>query len=553
MTEPTAPSAAGPSPCARGYPDAASNPTPNGSGVRPPAPKTFAPDALAVDATQDVRIGPDTYLRCEQVEALAHTERPDLRLSETGREVLRKSHATLGDLMAAGAPIYGITTGFGPLVRYPSAGDGGSSHGAGLIAHLGAGCGPLAPAPVVRATMIARAQAVAQGYSGLCPDVLVQYLHVLRRGLVPAVPTIGSVGASGDLIPLAHIARVLTGEGQILEDGVARPAAPALRAAGLSVTDLSGRDALALVNGTSFMTAYAALALARAQRLVSRAEALTAWIYQALSATSQALAPRLHQARGHAGQRASAAAIRRTLDTLGGPPAQGRHLQEIYSIRCAPQILGACRDQMDYARRMVETELNGVNDNPVFCPASEEGPACALHGGNFQGQQIAFAADALNAALTQTALLAERQLDALLTPSVNGGAPLLLAWTPGATSGLAGAQITATALAAEMRTATQAYGVSSIPTNGGNQDIVSMGTLAARRAYEQTDRLAHVLATLGLALAQLHALRTAGRADGPEPPPPPWMPAFEPIVHDRPLRAEVEQLATAWMAPGPRP
>jgi len=401
--------------------------------------------------------------------------------------------------------------------------------------------------------MIARAQAVAQGHSGLAPDVFIQYLRVLQRGIVPAVPTIGSVGASGDLIPLAHIARVLTGEGRVLDDGVARPAAPALNAAGLSVTDLSGRDALALVNGTSFMTAYAALALARTQRLLQRAEALTAWIYQALGATTQPLDPRLHQARGHRGQRESAAAIRAALNDLGGTPEAGRHLQEIYSIRCAPQIVGACRDQVNYVRRMVETELNGVNDNPVFCPASDAGPARALHGGNFQGQQIAFAADALNAALTQTALLAERQLDALLTPSVNGGAPLLLAWTPGATSGLAGAQITATALAAEMRTATQAHGVSSIPTNGGNQDIVSMGTLAARRAYEQTSRLAHILATLGLALAQLHALRAGGHADGPESPPPAWMPPFEPIVDDRPLRAEVEQLATAWMMPGPQP
>jgi histidine ammonia-lyase/tyrosine ammonia-lyase len=191
--------------------------------------------------------------------------------------------------------------------------------------------------------------------------------------------------------------------------------------------------------------------------------------------------------------------------------------------------------------------LNGVTDNPVIDP---EAPA-ALHGGNFQGQQIAFAADALNEALTQIGVLAERQLDVLLTPDQNGGAPPLLAWSPGPTSGLAGAQLTATALVAELRQNAQMAGTSSIPTNGDNQDVVSMGALAARAAHEQTEHLAPILAIVGIALAQLTHLRAEGRAEGPAPSPPNWMPEIEPIVEDRPLRPEIDSLAMRWCAESP--
>src|SRR6056297_4028781 len=212
-------------------------------------------------------------------------------------------------------------------------------------------------------------------------------------------------------------------------------------------------------------------------------------------------------------------------------------MQEVYSLRCAPQVLGAIRGQLAHARSLVETELNGVNDNPVIDP---ETPA-ALHGGNFQGQQVAFAADALNEAITQIGVLAERQIDLLLSPDQNGGAPPLLAWDPGPTSGLAGAQLTATALVAELRQNAQMAATSSIPTNDDNQDIVSMGALAARTAHEQTDHLAPILAVLGMSLAQFTHLRAEDRADGPAPPPPDWMPPFEHVVQDRALRHEIEQ------------
>lgn len=504
-----------------------------------------------------LRIGPDVSLDAADVEAAARTSATTIEQSAAARDAVDRAHAALRTLEANGHTIYGVTTGFGPLVTYPSAegdvasGDAAAqdasrpTHAEGLLAHLSTGTGACMDPVAARAMLIARLQALVQGHSGIATDVLDAYARLLPDGLTPAVPIIGSVGASGDLTPLAHAARVLTGTGRVLrDDGTVVSARDALRAVGRVPLDLSNRDALALVNGTSFMTAYAALAVARTARLLAHAERLTGWIYRLLGCTRQALDPRLHAVRGHAGQHASAAAIR---DEAGprSADAPDRPLQEVYSLRCAPQVLGAVRDQTDYVRRVVEAELNGVNDNPVLDPDT---PA-ALHGGNFQGQQVAFAADALNAALTQMGVLAERQIDVLLTPAQNDDAPPLLAWTPGATSGLAGAQLTATALVAELRHDAQASATSSIPTNGDNQDIVSMGALAARTAYTQTERLAGILAVLGLALSQLTHLRQHNRAPGAAPDPPDWMPAVDPIIHDRPLRAEIATLSDTWLHP----
>ena len=491
-------------------------------------------------------LGPDVQLSSETLERAACTPDTQFQLTPDGDDALRAARTALDQVRDAGEPVYGVTTGFGPLHEYAADDAGPTDHGQGLLAHLATGTGALADPAIVRAMMIARLQALVQGHSAIRPSTVSSLLDLLGANVVPAVPEIGSLGASGDLTPLAHVARACTGRGRVLgDDGAPVDADRALEQAGLAPVSLDARDALALVNGTSFMTGTAALAVARGRRLLERAEALTGWAYRLLGCSLEALDPRLHDARGHEGQIDSAAAIREEATRHGPAERAERPMQEVYSLRCAPQVLGAARDQLAHARALLETELNGVNDNPVIDP---DAPA-ALHGGNFQGQQVAFAADALNEALTQVGVLAERQLDVLLSSDQNGGAPPLLAWDPGPTSGLAGAQLTATALVAELRQNAQMAATSSIPTNDDNQDVVSMGALAARTAHEQTDHLAPILAVLGMALAQLTHLRAKDRAEGPAPAPPDWMPAFEPVIEDRALRHEIEQIAEQWTAP----
>jgi histidine ammonia-lyase/tyrosine ammonia-lyase len=440
----------------------------------------------SVPSTPPLSLGPDVSLTSEVLERTAQTDAPQIRPTDAAQEALKKGRQAMEEVRDAGHSIYGVTTGFGPLHEYQSDSSSPADHAEGLIAHLATGSGDLLEKPVVRAMMGARLQSLAQGHSGIRPSTFSVLGSMLGANVVPAVPEIGSLGASGDLTPLAHVARVCFGRGQVLDahDNPA-PAGPALSQAGIEPASLDARDALALVNGTSFMTAIAALAVARSRRLLHRTEALTGWAYRLLGCSLDPLDPRLHEARGHSGQSDSAASIREEATRNGNAERDERPLQEVYSLRCAPQILGAVRDQLAYVRDVVETELNGVTDNPVLDP---DAPA-ALHGGNFQGQQIAFAADALNEALTQMGVLAERQLDVLLSPDQTDGAPPMLAWNPGPTSGLAGAQLTATALVAELRQNAQMAGTSSIPTNGDNQDIVSMGALAARTAYDQTEHL----------------------------------------------------------------
>lgn len=503
-----------------------------------------------------LRLGLGAELGCEDVERAARAGRGpegrragmDVRFTTEALEAMLDSARRLRAAQARGDEIYGLTTGFGPLVQF-RADARASAQGEGLIAHLGAGWGPPAPAVVARATMVLRAHTVGMGCSGITPGAADALLDLIRHGVTPAVPEVGSVGASGDLIPMSHVARVMMGSGRVLgPDGTVQEAGAALAACGLKPVELPGRDALALVNGTAFMTAYAALAVARAERLLLLAERLTGWLYRLLGCRSAALDARLHHARGHDNQGRSAANIRAEAEGHGAYEDTTRPLQEVYSLRCAAQVLGACRDNLDHARRLTEREIAGVSDNPVV--AGTEDSPCVLHGGNFQGQQIAFAADAANAACVQAAVLAERQLDVLVNPELNGGGPLLLAWKPGATSGLAGAQLTATAIVAEMRHHGGPCATASIPTNGRNQDVVSMGTMAARQAHGQTERLAGVLAATAIGAAQLNFLRERGRATGRTTPRPAWMPEVEGLVEDRALHDDLARVARTFAEQG---
>ncbi|SFD71390.1 aromatic amino acid ammonia-lyase [Streptomyces aidingensis] len=448
--------------------------------------------------------------------------------------------------------IYGATTGFGALAGYAGRSDEADQCD-NTLAHLGAGQGPDLPHEITRAALLLRTRSLAQGRSGVSAEVVERLAAMFATTFSPAVPRYGSVGASGDLIPLAYATQALRGRGHAYLDGRRMPAAEALPAAGLRPLALDGRDALALVNGTSVTTA--ALALARdAVRAAHRSlTALTCLLADLLGCDAGFLDEDLLHAFGHTGALAIGADMRRTL--AGTTPTGTRPLQEPYSIRCSPQLLGAAEDALRYIDGVVAADLGGISDNPLFFPGGPEqeragaGGAAgaagkAVHGGNFFGQPAAFAADLLASVTAQLGNLAERQLDLLVDPARNGGLPPMLATTPGIQHGLQGVQLATTALVAELRRAATPAAMQSLPTNLHNQDVIPFGTQAALRCHDMAELLGLLCGSLALGLRQ--AVHVGARR--------PTAPrcgelldaladAIPPVEPDRPLDADVRAAA----------
>ncbi|MFW6695669.1 aromatic amino acid ammonia-lyase [Streptomyces sp. MAR4 CNX-425] len=402
-----------------------------------------------------------------------------------------------------GTRIYGVTTGFGALVGYAGRADEADQCD-NTLAHLGAGQGPDLPHEIARAALLLRAFSLARGHSGVSAEVVDRLAAMFATTFTPAVPRYGSVGASGDLIPLAYATQALRGRGHAYLDGRRRPAADALTAAGLRPLTLDGRDALALVNGTSVTTAATALACAAVRAAHRSLTALTCLLADLLGCDPGFADDDLLRAYGHAGAVDVGARMRRTL--AGLRPSGTRPLQEPYSIRCAPQLLGAAEDALRYVDRVVAADLGGVSDNPLFFAADDGGDTGAggkvVHGGNFFGQPAAFAADMLASVTAQLGNLAERQLDLLVDPARNGGLPPMLTRTPGAQHGLQGVQLATTAFVAEIRHAATPAGTQSLPTNLHNQDVVPFGTQAALRSYDTAQLLGLLCGSLALGLRQ---------------------------------------------------
>ncbi|GHJ35662.1 aromatic amino acid ammonia-lyase [Streptomyces sp. TS71-3] len=416
-------------------------------------------------------------------------------LTDEARKRVAGCQEYLMSCLRSGREVYGSTTGFGPLVSYGGCADPGDQC-ENLIGHLEVGQGPDLPPDVARAVMLARYWSLAQGRSGVAPAVLDALAAALATGISPAVPELGSLGASGDLAPLAHLARCLQGRGHAYLDGRRLPAQEALEAAGLRPLVLSGRDALGLLNGTSVTAAIAGLALARLASSLSAAVALTALLADMLGCADAFTAPDLADALGHRGTVRAAAMLRGRL--AGLRPTGTRPLQEPYSIRCSPQLLGAVCTTLGHAEAVIQDDLNGVSDNPLFFPEHD----VVAHGGNFFGQQVAFVSDALTLAAVQMANLAERQLDLMVDPARNGGLNPVLAEAPGRDHGVQGVQLAATAIVADMRRLAVPASVQSLPTNHHNQDIVPFGTQAALGALRQAASLRLVLGSLAVALRQ---------------------------------------------------
>lgn len=411
------------------------------------------------------------------------------------REAAARSHDFLLYAIETGRDIYGSTTGFGPLAGHPGQKDP-AAQCENLLAHLEVGQGPDLEPALARAALLARLWTLARGRSGVHPQVLDTLAAMLATRFAPAIPELGSLGASGDLAPLAHAVRALQGRGHAYHDGQHMPADQALSAAGLRPIELSGRDALGLVNGTPVTAAAAGLAVAQLARCVTIAVGLTGLLCDMLGTRPDFAHPALFEALGHPDTQRTAAILWGHMDGL--EPDPDRPLQEPYSLRCSPHLIGAATASLRHARQIVTDDLNGIADNPLFFP--EQDLIC--HGGNFFGQQAAFAADLLSLTATQLANLAERQLDLMVDPHRNGGLTPVLAEQPGRDHGVQGVQLAATALVAAMRRSATPASMQSIPTNHHNQDVVPFGTQAAINALNQVRTLRLLHGSLAVTLRQ---------------------------------------------------
>ena len=413
-------------------------------------------------------------------------------LAEHARDRVLQSRAYVERLLEEDRVVYGITTGFGFFKerRIPTAEVEELQRN--LIVSHSAGVGPLLPREVVRAMLLLRANALAKGYSGIRPETLELLLGMLNAGVHPCIPSQGSVGASGDLAPLSHLALVMLGEGEAEFEGRIMPGSEALEVAGLKPIKLGAKEGLALINGTQAMTAMGALTLARARELTKLADIACAMTVEATLGSNRAYLPYFHAQRPHPGQLASARNLSKLTEdsALMASHADCDRVQDAYSLRCAPQVHGASRDAVQYAEGVVSIELNSATDNPLIFPEQDE----VLTGGHFHGQPVALAMDFLGIALSELANISERRIERLVNAAYSNGLPMFLAEHGGLNSGYMVAQYTAASLVSENKVLAHPASVDSIPTSAGQEDHVSMGTTAARKAVNICDNVEHVLA-----------------------------------------------------------
>ncbi|TGE02300.1 histidine ammonia-lyase [Methylobacterium nonmethylotrophicum] len=423
------------------------------------------------------------------------------------------SAAAVARILARGEPVYGINTGFGKLasVRIDAA-DLATLQRNIVLSHA-AGVGEPSPVPVVRLMLALKLASLAQGASGVQPASLDLLGAMLARDVIPVVPCQGSVGASGDLAPLAHMAAVMIGVGEADTPAGRRPAAAALAAAGLAPAILGPKEGLALLNGTQFSTANALAGLFEAEGLLRAALVVGALATDAARGSDAPFDPRIHALRRHRGQIETAAALR---ELMAGSGIRASHLtgdervQDPYCLRCQPQVMGACLDLLRQAAELLATEANGVSDNPLIFPETDE----ALSGGNFHAEPVAFAADMIAMALCEIGSLSERRIAMLVDPALSG-LPAFLTPKPGLNSGFMIPQVTAAALVSENKQRAMPASVDSIPTSANQEDHVSMAAHGARRLMPMAENAAAVVAIEALAAAQgcdFHASLTSSPA-----------------------------------------
>ncbi|MFO7172797.1 MAG: histidine ammonia-lyase [Bacillota bacterium] len=401
-----------------------------------------------------------------------------VELHPAAREKVRAARALVEDLVARQQPVYGITTGFGKFSDVPISPAQTDALQRNLLMSHAAGVGEPLEEEAVRAAMLLRAHALAQGHSGVRLETLELLVEMLNRGVHPVIPEQGSLGASGDLAPLAHMALPLIGLGEAVVQGERLPGAEALARVGLRPVRLGAKEGLALINGTQVMTGIGALAVADALQLLKAADIAAALTAEALGGIPAAWDHRIQALRLHPGQIETAENLRRLVAGSGLTTAPGEvRVQDAYALRCIPQVHGASRTAIAHVAEVIRRELNAVTDNPLLFP--EEGEV--LSGGNFHGQPVALAMDYLAIALAELANISERRIERLVNPQLSG-LPAFLTPHGGLHSGLMIAQYTAAALVSENKVLAHPASVDSIPSSANQEDHVSMGTIASRKA-----------------------------------------------------------------------
>lgn len=427
-------------------------------------------------------------LTLADVASVARGEKAELAPSALGR--LKSARNYVETLLRQHRPVYGITTGFGRFSDVVIEAEEVATLQQNLIRSHACGVGELLPEADTRALMVLRANALALGHSGVRPLVVQMLIDCLNNNLLPLIPTKGSLGASGDLVPLAHMALFLTGEGQARCQGEIISAQAALDKYGLSPLRLEAKEGLALINGTQFMAARGCLVLSHAQELALAADAIAALTCEALRGITAAFSPLIQNVRPHPGQKTSAANLLRFLEgsQLVSQPGELR-TQDAYALRCIPQVHGASRDAFSYVAQVLEREINSATDNPLLFPEENQ----VISGGNFHGQPLALALDFLAIALAELANISERRIERLVNPQLSDLPPFLTD-KGGLNSGMMIPQYVAAALVSENKVLCHPASVDSIPSSGNQEDHVSMGAIAANKACQVRDNLQNVLA-----------------------------------------------------------
>lgn len=431
-----------------------------------------------------------------------------LTVPASARQRMKRSRQMIDAAVQQGRTVYGVTTGFGRLASVSIAREDLSTLQRNLILSHAVGVGPSLPIAETRLFMACRINALAKGYSGIRPETVDALITLYNKNLLPVIPEQGSVGASGDLAPLAHLALVLLGEGEAWYHGKKISGRQALKIARLKPLTLQAKEGLALINGTQLMLALGASVWLQADRLANIADVAGAMTLEALHGCADAFHPAIHRVRPHPGQQQVAAHIRRLIAGSRLIGKAGR-VQDAYSLRCMPQVHGAVRDALAYVKEVLERELNAATDNPLVFPhpsslsPRERGGVrgMILSGGNFHGQPLSLALDMLGIAVAQLAVISERRIERLVNPDLSGLPPFLAA-SSGLQSGLMMAQVTAAALTSENKIHAHPASVDSIPTSANQEDMVSMGVTAARKARQIVENTSTVLAIELLSAAQ---------------------------------------------------